>query len=89
MLTDGEYILRAQFNKNGIQIPTRIILNNSKLALELRISSNDPKVFVFSEDGREKRFRFDGIDYSCVPEAARDLLFTLCQKRQKASLNYT
>ncbi|VDM92581.1 unnamed protein product, partial [Onchocerca ochengi] len=89
MLVNGEYILHGQFNKNGIQIPTRIILNNSKIALELRISSNDPKVFVFKEDGREQRFRFNGIDYACVPEAARDLLFTLFQKRQKALLNYT
>ncbi|MCP9262888.1 putative serine/threonine-protein kinase zyg-1 [Dirofilaria immitis] len=91
MLTDDEYVLRGQFNKNGVQIPTRIILNDPKIALELRISSNDPKVFVFKENGREQRFRFDGINYTCVPAAARDLLFTLFQKRQKlkASLNYT
>ncbi|EJW81661.1 protein kinase domain-containing protein, partial [Wuchereria bancrofti] len=89
MLAEGEYILRGQFNKNGIQVPTRIILNDSKIALELRISSNDPEVFVFKEDGHEERFRFDGISYGCVPVAARDLLFTLCQKRMKlkASLN--
>ncbi|VBB29332.1 unnamed protein product [Acanthocheilonema viteae] len=89
MLAEGEYILRGQFKKNGIQIPTRIILNNSKIALELRISSNDPEIFVFKEDDREERFRFDGINYGCVPVAARDLLFTLYQKRQKlkASLN--
>ncbi|KAK6112171.1 Protein kinase domain family protein [Brugia pahangi] len=89
MLAEGEYILRGQFNKNGIQVPTRIILNDPKITLELRISSNDPKVFVFKENGHEKRFRFDGISYGCVPMAARDLLFTLCQKRLKlkASLN--
>ncbi|EJD75333.1 serine/threonine protein kinase [Loa loa] len=90
MLSDGEYILRGQFNKSGIQIPTRIILSNPQNALELRISSNDPKIFVFKEDGHEERFRFDGCNYGCVPVAARDLLFTLCQKRQKlkTSLNY-
>ncbi|VDK84836.1 unnamed protein product [Onchocerca ochengi] len=87
MLSDGEYILGYQ-KKDGIQIPTRIILNDPKIALELRISCNDPKVFVFKEDGREQRFRFNGIDYACVPAAAHDLLFTLYQKRQKASLNY-
>ncbi|CAG9531389.1 unnamed protein product [Cercopithifilaria johnstoni] len=90
MLADGEYILRGQFDKNGVQVPTRIILNDSKVALELRISSNDPEIFVFKENGYEERFRFDGINYGCVPVAARDLLFTLCQKRQKlkTSINY-
>lgn len=36
------------------------------------------------------RFHFDGINYACVPVAARDLLFTLYQRRHKlkASLNY-
>lgn len=84
MLADGEYTLRGQFDKNGVQIPTRIILNGSAAALELRISSNDPKIFVFKEgDGREMRFRFDGNNYMDVPPLARDLLFTLYQKRQK------
>ncbi|VDK40279.1 unnamed protein product [Gongylonema pulchrum] len=41
----------------GVQIPTRIILNDrSKNVRELRISSNDPNVFVFTDNGREKRY---------------------------------
>uniref|UniRef100_A0A915PPV1 Zyg-1 polo box domain-containing protein n=1 Tax=Setaria digitata TaxID=48799 RepID=A0A915PPV1_9BILA len=83
MLAEGEYTLRGQFNKNGMQIPTRIILNGSNIVRELRISSNDSKIFVFKEDGHETRFRFDGIDYTCVPPRARSLLFTLWEKRSR------
>ncbi|VDN02253.1 unnamed protein product [Thelazia callipaeda] len=54
MLTEGEYILRGQL-ENGVQIPTRIISNGLKTPLELRISSTDPRIFVFKEGSEEMR----------------------------------
>ncbi|VDM44887.1 unnamed protein product [Toxocara canis] len=86
ILREGEYKLRAQRDSLGKRIITSILSVGVQPTRSVRVSTTSPNTYVYevgAESAQTSRFRFDGRDFSGVPLLARNLLYTLCRKREE------